>query len=797
MPEWVAGLSLAAILSAGVATPALAADHESKLAGEAARAERILIGIPEKKGVATGKTIDVPPGDKFLIEIQRALRGTGRKAAQALIVNSGDEKQHPKFIAGKPYLFLLKKDVDGKRWVSLGVSEIPIRDGKVQWLAGGKVVEQIGIDEFDELVSKDAPVVAEELPARDTLTGNWIIVLSESGADAHLWLVELTPDEKEGRAARLISSSPRLTATALRSSSIAGDQVRLSFDADGAIVDFQGRFQNGVVLGNAVTGRESIVTARIVPTEVRNLRQYEDPVPDPARGEWLDAAGQEEAFGPLSRFVRRHPESPLTIPACRELISLAQSQGYDRAKFEKLAGEYLHLAGRWGPRMELRAKIDLGLLLSRHEFLPELALEYLTAADRSFDGETPAPWKQTVGIERGKRLIAGGKAPEGIDLLTHIREEYPFEPDVIYALARQAEKEKRSDDALALYGEIATLPLVESALLESLKASGRKPSRDEYPSRVMTRLWTEKHGDREGLADWLASLYESRIQSIAGEKRPPRREQEGTRVVLCELFTNGDCEPCVAADVALTALEATYASSEVITLRYHQQKPGPDPLANDDSTERFTQYQCTTTPTLIVNGRRFPAGGGPLSVAPLLYRALRSYIDPLLEAKIDLRLEASARADQGKVMISAKAAGLKEFPPNARMMVVLAEKKIDCPMRNGIRSHQMIVRTLPAGLAGISAAKGELAYQDKIDLEKLKRRLAQQLAATERENLVEFDDKPLDLKSLQLVVLLQNSETGEVLQAAVVPVTGSDSGAAGTKPAVPPGAAKKPASGGN
>src|SRR5262245_48852805 len=426
----VAAIGMAALSAGGTAR---AADRESKLAAEAAKAERILIGLPEKKGVAADKTIDVPPGDKFLIEIQRALRGTGKKAAQALIINSGDENQHPKFIAGKQYLFLLKKDADGKRWVSLGASEIPIKDGKVQWLAGGKVIEQMGIDEFDELVSRDAPVVAAELPARDTLTGHWIVVLSDSGADAHLWLVGLMRDEKESIAARLISSSPRLSATALRLSSISGDQVRLIFDADGAIVDFQGRFQNGVVLGNAVTGRESIVTARIVPTEVNSLRQYADPVPDPARGEWLDAAGQEEALGQLSRFVRRHPESPLMIPACRELLSLARSEGYDRAKFEKLAGEYLHLAGRWGPRMELRAKVDIGLSLSRHEYLPELALEFLTAADKLFDGETPAAWKQTVGIERGKRLIAGGKAPEGIDLLTHIRAEHPFEPDVIYA----------------------------------------------------------------------------------------------------------------------------------------------------------------------------------------------------------------------------------------------------------------------------------------------------------------------------------------------------------------------------
>src|SRR5262249_11375799 len=147
--------------------------------------------------------------------------------------------------------------------------------------------------------------------------------------------------EKEGTAVRLISSSPRINATALRSSSIEGGQIRLIFDADGAGLDFQGRFQNGTVRGNALTGRDLIAPARMIPTEVKNLRQYNDPVPDPARAEWLEAAGQEEAFGPLSRFVRRHPESPLAISASRELLRLAQAEGFGRPKFEKLAGDYL------------------------------------------------------------------------------------------------------------------------------------------------------------------------------------------------------------------------------------------------------------------------------------------------------------------------------------------------------------------------------------------------------------------------------------------------------------------------
>src|SRR5262245_2933623 len=106
-------------------------------------------------------------------------------------------------------------------------------------------------------------------------------------------------------------------------------------------------------------------------------------------------------------------------------------------------------------------------------------------------------------------------------------------------------------------------------------------------------------------------------------------------------------------------------------------------------------------------------------------------------------------------------------------MMVLAEGRINCVLRNGVRTHEMIVRTVPGTLAGIPAAKGELAYAGEVDLAKLKKRLTQHLAAVEREHLREFDEKPLALKALQLVVLVQDSTTGEVLQAGTVPVAGS------------------------
>jgi hypothetical protein len=776
-----------------------AAQRESKLAAEAALAERILVAIPEQKGAAAGTTIDIAPGEKFIVEIQRALRGTGKKSSPALIIQGGDQQKHPRFLAGKPYLFLLKRDRESKRWVSLGASEIPVKDGKAQYLEDGKVVDEVSLDALEDLFVQEASAAAGNEPTRESLTGNWIVVVSDlnKGLDLYTWMIEFTPDGTQGTNARLAASSKQMQASTLKSSTIAGNDLHLMFDADGAKFDFRGRFENGLVRGNIIPASSVVLAARLLPTELASMKRYDDPVPDPAREDYLDAAGQEDSFGPLSRFVRKNPRSPLALPAFLLLMGQARDGGFDRPKFEALAADFVESARLWGPRMELRAFVDTGLFLSTHEYLPELALEYLDRAEPLLNDESPVPWKAAVGIERGKRLIAADRVAEGTALLQRFREDEPFNPEITYALARQAEKEKRIDDALSLYGEIAVLPLLENSLLESLKKTGQKMSRDQFPGRVFVRMWTEKHGDRRGMTEWLDELYTSRMRSLAAAPRPPRRPDEGTKVALFELFTNGFCQPCVAAEAALLALETTYAKSELVVLRYHQNKPGPDPLANDESSERFKQYQGDGTPTLTLNGRRVRGPGGSLPEATLLYRRLLAYVEPLLEEKTELRVDLTAQSRNGKLALTAAAQGLNTFPANARLMLVLAESRVDLTMSSGIRSHEMVVRHFPAGIAGVSPVKGQLSYKGEVDLAKLRKQLARQIAAAERENEVEFSEKPLDLKSLQFVGLLQNVETGEVLQAAALPVTDAPEGAGEAPPAGKPAAASRPAAGGN
>lgn len=769
-------------------TCAAADKSDSKLLAQAAQAERILLATPEPQAGREGNSVDVAPGSQFLVEINRVIRGTGRKSAPALIVNGGDKNQHPKYTAGRQYLFLLKKNPNGKGWLNLSAVEIPVHDGKAQWLVDGKPVEEVPLAELDELGSRDVQPVERKEPKRDSLTGRWIVVLSRPGADEYLWLVEFSPaekpvekpvekpDEKQGTAARLVSSSRLIHASTLKSAAVEGPEVWLAFEADGESFDFKGRFENGAVRGNVLVGPSLILPSRMLPTEAKNLSKYADPIPDAARPEFIEASQQEDHFGPLLRFVRRHPDSPLSLAAYADLIALAGKQGYDREKVEALGESFLKSARVWGPRLELLACVSVGVSLSRRDELPELALEYLTTASQRLDETTPRDLREIVGVERGRRLIAAGRTEEGVELLRKVREEFPFQADATFALARQLEKDGQIDEALALFGELATLPQAESQLVDALKSSGRKLSADEHPRRVVTRLWTQKHGDRKGLSAYLDGLYESRIRSIAGEKRAPRGPDEGSRIAICELFTGGACTQCVATDVATIALEATYEKSELIVLRYHENIPRPDPLANDDTKTRFEMYRREAPPAMVLNGRPLPTLPGSMQQAPEIYRRMRAEIDAALEEKISLRLELSAVAKGGKIAISAEALGLSTFPANSKLELVLAEDRTEWLAPSGIRFHEMVVRDMPGGVMGIDASAGKLSYTGEVDLAKLKSKLARQLAKTEEEAGRAFDEKPLELKSLHLVGMLQNSETGEILQAAAVPVSGLSDG---------------------
>ena len=163
------------------------------------------------------------------------------------------------------------------------------------------------------------------------------------------------------------------------------------------------------------------------------------------------------------------------------------------------------------------------------------------------------------------------------------------------------------------------------------------------------------------------------------------------------------------------------------------------------------------------------------------YRRLLDEVEPALQERTDVKLELSARYNQGKIVISARAHGPKKFDADLRLRVVLAEDHVEYRAPNGVNSHEMLVRAMPAGVDGVAPAKGKLEFSGEVDLERLRTRLLKHLKRIETETSADMSDKPLDLKALHLVAFVQDGDDGEVLQAAAIPVTGMP--AAGAKAA--------------
>ena len=119
-------------------------------------------------------------------------------------------------------------------------------------------------------------------------------------------------------------------------------------------------------------------------------------------------------------------------------------------------------------------------------------------------------------------------------------------------------------------------------------------------------------------------------------------------VVLEELFTGADCEPCVAPDLATEAVLQHYDRGQVVIAVYHDNAPGPDPLTTTVSEGRGEYYGTGgSTPHVIVDGKEIEIEEGPPSHAQSSFDIMTKVIDPLLSShpKVVLHVASQRRGD--------------------------------------------------------------------------------------------------------------------------------------------------------
>ena len=675
----------------------------------------------------------------------------------------------------------------------------------------GKARATAGIDDTNPFndAAKNSPI--EEGAARKSLAGRWILVLTRPGqegfVDFHTGIVAVSAaKDDEGRlTAKWTAPTEVLPPSKLVSSEVNNRFIRLTFDIDGGSkLDFQGTLKDGVVYGNALFG--NCLPARLLPTKVDALDDF-NVAPEPIDARTLSQAFSQKdpkaALKALAKFVADRPQSPLSMMAWETSVMVSAIEGIAPEDIEQLIADYHQAMAVWGPRLQQTSQGNIGIILDQTKYNPDFALKFVATADKSITDESLKELKDQLKTAREGILTLQAlkyiesddedRAEKAFGFLTKLRGKNPFAPAVLYGLARYQEKAKQVDEAISLYAELVSLPMLEAFLQREWAQKTDAPKRD-LPSATLAKLWEAKHGNTDGLDEFKDETYRKRVLAFAD----PRTTESptGNKLVLCELFTGSSCPPCVGADIATGALEVTYPKTQVIVLRYHQHIPGPDPLTIPDGEDRFSSYyRGQGTPTVLLNGAPVNNVGGYLPNSPDIYRGLKTLINQQLETKATVQVGVNARVVDGTLQLVANVAGLDQLGDDAkdlRLRVVIAEDEVHFLARNGVRSHEMIVRRIVGGPGGVEPKDGKLSIKESIPLAELKSSLANYLKKYEEDEGIDFPAKPLDLKRLHVVAFVQNDESHEILQTNAIAVTANASTAANAiTPASGKAAAKK------
>ncbi len=254
-------------------------------------------------------------------------------------------------------------------------------------------------------------------------------------------------------------------------------------------------------------------------------------------------------------------------------------------------------------------------------------------------------------------------------------------------------------------------------------------------------------------------------------------ENQGGNVVLAELFTGAECNPCVAADRAFEALADYFPRSALAVLEYHVHIPGPDPLTNPDTYKRYSWYGGNFgTPTIFFEGTEKITGGGPKYITANRFNVYKYIVNKYLNKKPEIKITGDAKLDKDTVNITLALKSSVNTNINPMLHIVLAEKSVKYTGANGIENNIFVVRNLVGDPSGTKLNSQNEIISRKVNIINLKENITSYLkdptadpswrAPSFHGWRKSIDDlNKIDIKNLAVIVWVQDTNTKEVLQA--------------------------------
>ncbi|MBN9122425.1 MAG: hypothetical protein J0I06_25330, partial [Planctomycetes bacterium] len=359
-------------------------------------------------------------------------------------------------------------------------------------------------------------------------------------------------------------------------------------------------------------------------------------------------------------------------------------------------------------------------------------------------------------VERVNKSAAGFGARWERDLALRLVEALAGQDGLTEVAVAQA---KRAERLLTDEDTAATRMTVLEALTRALTKAGKPDEARPYVAQL-TKL------EARDFAEYGKTHPPFKAEPFAG------RKGKSDRAAVVEVFTGAECPPCVGVDLAFDGLLKTYKPTDVILLQYHFHVPAPDPLTSADGMDRVKYYgdQIEGAPTLFISGKLGTDSGGSAAASEKFYKQFRGAIDDLLEKPAAVKLAlAVSKGEKGG--FSAKATVSDLGAPGEKVMLrfALVEERIRYAGGNGLRYHHMVVRAMPGGAKGFALTKKDHEQTVTIDPDAVRADLTKYLddfAATR--SPFPRAERPLALRNLKLVALVQNDANKEILHAVQV-----------------------------
>ncbi len=373
--------------------------------------------------------------------------------------------------------------------------------------------------------------------------------------------------------------------------------------------------------------------------------------------------------------------------------------------------------------------------------------------------------EESVSFKQNLAMVysAEGKEKESLKEMTSVENlAAPWDFDYWYTLGKTYEKAGENKKALNAYVQ-GSVPFTDKKVTTPLYALAKK----------------------EGLSeDDVQALLKKREEEMSSFE-PGKYKKSGAykgKVLLAELFTGAECPPCAGADYAFEALSEYFPRNAVAILEYHVHIPGPDPMTNPDTFQRYLYYDGNFgTPTVFIEGTEKMTGGGPKSMASNRFNVYKFALDKYLNERPSAEIKGSAKWEGPKIDVNLAVRSKEKLNDQTTLHVALAEKTINYPGGNGVTKNIFVVRNLLDSAKGspLTLKNGKADLKESFNVDEIEKNISEYLNDPTKypswrrgmkfSGWRERTDK-INRNNLAVVAWLQNNLTKEVLQAYYIDV---------------------------